>query len=162
MILPPFSSKPASSWDKGAPLAATNDPSYNVSVAISARMLWRSTAAARGPMHDILPRLPSSPFIPCPSLIIFSLSCDRAFQTQRRSVSRGPRNCGEGPQNTCICTSLSSAFSLFRFSSTVLHRGHPKLRSLASATTVTHLLRKVSRSAPLPRFFRFFPLVNFR
>ena len=78
--------------------------------------------------------------------------------TQRRSVSHGPRNCGEGPQNTCICTSLSSAFSLFGFSSTVLHRGHPKLRSLASTTTVTHLLRKVSRSAPLPQFFSVFPI----
>ena len=33
------------------------------------------------PMHDILPSLLSSPFIPCSSLIVFSPPCHRAFRT---------------------------------------------------------------------------------
>ena len=137
-----------------------NDPSCNAHVrAVRVRTLWRTRAAARAqrPMHDILPSLLSSPFIPCHPHCLFTPPVIGPLGlTRRRSVNCCSWNWGGGLQNTCFRTSASSVPVLS-------HCTCPGLRCLTSplhSYTPTRMLLRATHPVPhrLPRlgndFFR--------
>ena len=122
---------------------------------VRARTLWGSIATARGPMHDILLWLLSSPFISVPLLLSFHHPVIVPFGlVQRHPVNCGSWNCGTWSRNTCFRTSASSVPVL----SYCTCPGLRCLTSLLHCYAPARLFLRVTRPIPhrlpplLPRF----------